>query len=106
MSKIPGVNSKDLREWVKSRPTVIKELFMRLPPDRLYTYGKIRKRVYIVAYNENGTVTVCISPVFNKAIFAGFLLGEYNVVCVKPDDIVECDLTAAEEADLRKRLCV
>ena len=62
-------------EWLASRPTVIRELAAKLPPDRLYRLKDTGQRGTIYSYNENGTVALLIDGEFNRILFSRRVFG-------------------------------
>ena len=92
MAKIIELKSAEWNKWVATRPQIIQDLCNRLPPDRLYKMTSTGHRVFLYSYQENGTVTVVVSGEFNAIIFPRRVFG------VKPDDLIECDLPAENDA--------
>ena len=78
-------------EWVASRPPVVRDLCEKLPMDTLYRLKGGGQRVTLYSYNENGTVTVAVSRLYNLVVF------ERMVVGVEPDDLEECELPLPDE---------
>ena len=74
------------KEWVASRPPVIRELCERFPPFNLYRLKGTGQRVTVHSYSENGTLTVNITGEYNIVIF------DRQVFGIQPDDLEECDL--------------
>lgn len=85
------INQEAWQEWVASRPPTIQDLCARLPPDRLYRLVPSGSRVTLHSYEEDGTVTVDVSPEFNLTMFNRQVFG------VAPEDLEECDLPTAAE---------
>jgi len=77
-------------EWLAEQPPTIRALIARYPPNRLYRMAD-GQRVTIVAYREDGTVTVDVSGEFNLVTF------ERSVFGVDPAELVECDLPDEDE---------
>lgn len=82
---------KEWKDWVSTRPKVVKELCLRLPPDRLYLLKTSKSRVTIHCYSEDGTVTVNVTGEYNRVLFSRQVFG------IKPDDLEECDLPGENE---------
>lgn len=74
------------KEWVASRPAVIKELCLKFPPDRLYLLKSSNHRVILYSYAENNTLTVDVLGKYNLVFF------ERRVFGIPPEDLEECDL--------------
>ena len=95
MAIIEGYDETAMQEWLATRPPVIQELAKLVPPGRLYRLknakGELGSRVYVHAYNENGTLTVTVSGEYNLVVF------DRDVFGIKPEDLEECDLPSAEE---------
>lgn len=91
MAKIGNLNHEAWAEWVATRPSAVKVLCDRLPPDRLYRMKPHGQRVTIHSYSENGTLTVDISGQYNLHAF------DRQVFGINPDDLEECDLPAESE---------
>ena len=79
------------REWLSTRPEVIRKLGERVLPNRLYRLTKTGQRVTIEGYREDGTLTVGVRGQFNRIPF------EQEVFGVNPDDLIECDLPGPHE---------
>jgi hypothetical protein len=79
------------REWLSTRPEVIRKVAERLLPNRLYRLTTTGQRVTLEAYREDGTVTVGVRGQFNRTPF------EQEVFGVNPDDLIECDLPGPHE---------
>ena len=77
--------------WVASRPPVIQELCALLPPDNLYKMKSTGRRVTIVSYAEDRTVTVAVTGDYNLVAL------ERQVFGINPDDLEECDLPGDDE---------
>ena len=77
--------------WVASRPPVIQELCALLPPDNLYKMKSTGRRVTIVSYAENRTITVAVTGDYNLVAL------ERQVFGINPDDLEECDLPGDDE---------
>jgi hypothetical protein len=73
-------------EWVASRPSVIREMCEKFPPNRLYQLKSTNQRVTLHSYSTDGTMTVNVTGEYNAVIF------ERQVFGIRPDDLVECDL--------------
>lgn len=90
MAKIAELNIELWDEWVSTRPPVVRDLCLRYPPDRLYRLNT-GQRVEIIAYNEDGTITVDVNMFWNYLVF------ERRVFGVNPTDLEECDLPKDDE---------
>lgn len=73
-------------EWLSDRPTEIRALAQRFPPHTLYWLDPPGHRVYVIGYNEDGTLRVVVDGQFNLVTFSREVFG------VNPDDLTECDL--------------
>lgn len=91
MAKVREMNQEAWDEWVSSRPKSVQKLCRRLPGDRLYQMKSTGHRVTIYSYAEDGTVTVDVTGKYNALTF------ERQVFGVKPEDLEECELPAADE---------
>lgn len=80
---------KAWKKWVAKRPPVVKALAERFDPWTLYALDG--SRVYPVAFNEDGTLTVAVTRHFNLVVF------ERQVFGVDPDTLIECDLPGEDE---------
>lgn len=77
-------------EWVASRPKVIQDMCAVYKPNVLYELKTTGQRVYLTSMNEDGTVTVQVTPEYNPhTIFA-----DHAVFGINPSDLVETDLPA------------
>lgn len=90
---------KEVEEWLKDRPQVIKDLHAKLSPFKLYDYkpsleGDITLKVTIDSYNEDGTVSVSLPLNFNVGLIVRYLSD------IDPDDLIECDLPTTEESKI------
>ena len=77
--------------WVASRPPVIQELCALLPPDNLYKMKSTGRRVTIVSYAENRTITVAVTGDYNLVAL------ERQVFGINPENLEECDLPGDDE---------
>lgn len=82
---------KGFDEWVAGRPPVIQEMIAKHPINRLYRMASTGHRVFIIAYDEGGTVRVAVTGRFNAVMF------ERQVFGVDPKTLVECDLPGPGE---------
>ena len=73
-------------EWVTSRPEMIQEMCRKWPPNVLYRLDPPGQNVYVVSYNENGTVMVNVTQEFNPDLVLVF---NRTVFGVNPDDLKE-----------------
>ena len=89
MAEIYELDNEAFGQWLAERPKVIHDLARLLPPNRLYRLDD--RRVTLVSYEENGTVTVLVSGEYN------LLVCERHVFGVRPEDLTECDLPDAKE---------
>ncbi len=89
---------KEIEEWLKDRPQVIKDLCKKLPPFKLYKLKyceqpELFSLVTLHSYNEDGTVTVYVSKKFNITLM------ERNVFGINPERLTECDIPSDEELE-------
>lgn len=82
-----GPLDDEIREWLATRPPVIKEMFAKKPGNLMYRNKTTGQYVFIRAYNENGTVTVAVSAEFNRVLDF-----EREVFGVPLDALEECDI--------------
>ncbi len=85
MATVRPFDEQAWAEWVATRPPVVQSLCKRLPPDRLYRLATTGQRVVLHAYNEDGTVTVLVSGLYNRVMLERCVFG------ISPDDLTECD---------------
>jgi hypothetical protein len=84
-------------DWADGRPEPVKSLAMRFDPWTLYRLTNPDNpddpghRVTIHGYSEDGTLIVNVTGRFNLIGFGRRVFG------ILPDDLVECDLPAADE---------
>jgi hypothetical protein len=83
-------------EWVKERPTSIREVAEKLFPWKLYRLKNGGHKVFIhsidePADNSEPTLKVIVSGQFNMVCF------ERTVFGIKPSDLEECDLPSPDE---------
>jgi hypothetical protein len=94
--KVREMDEQAWREWVDTRPPVVKAICERLPPDRLYELSPTGQRVTLEAYAEDGTLRVYVDPDYNEFWrFTG-----HQVFGINPDDLKECDVPSLSEAAL------
>ena len=91
MAKVFELDEIEWRKWVAQRPTVVRNLCKRFPPNRLYRLRNTGQRVTISAYREDGTLRVEVSGQYNLTPFNTEVFG------VTPDDMQECELPASDE---------
>jgi hypothetical protein len=91
MAKIREMDQAAWKAWVATRPECVRVLCERLPPDRLYLLKSSGHRVFMYSYQENGTVTVCVTGEYNALTFERLVFG------ISPDDLEECDLPGPDE---------
>jgi hypothetical protein len=82
MSKIYDLDKNEWEGRLKSKPTVIKELATKFPPNKLFLMNN-KHRVFIKFYSEDGTVAVGITGEYNAVMF------DRTVFDVNPDDLKE-----------------
>jgi hypothetical protein len=78
-------------KWLEERPPQIRAMAKKYPPNVLFRMKSSGHRVYMVSYEEDGTVTVAVTGKFN------FVVQERNVFGIDPDDLEECDLPEPDE---------
>lgn len=91
MAVIREVDQDGLKTWLSTRPEIITELVVKIPPGRLYLLKTSNHRVFPYSYSEDGTLTVVVSGEYNAVAF------ERRVFGIKPEDLEECDLPVAGE---------
>jgi len=79
--------------WVTKRPHAVKGMIAnyRLDPWTLYRLKSTSQRVYLMSFNDNGTVKVAVTGEFN------LVTHERAVFGIDPADLEECDLPHADE---------
>lgn len=91
---------KEIQEWLKDRPQIIKDLCEKIPPYKLYEVKTgncdkcLTKKVTIYSYQEDGTITVNLSRNFN------IIKEDLNVFGMFPEELIECDLPTDNELKL------
>jgi hypothetical protein len=78
------------REWVESRPPVVRAVAEKLDPWTLYRLN-CKHRVSIVSIFEDGTVKVNISGRWNA------IIAERQVFGIDPNDLEPCDPPGPDE---------
>jgi hypothetical protein len=78
-------------QFKKRAPASVRALTERFDPWTLYRMKSTGQRVFIVAFNEGGTVMVGITEHFNL-VDVNTRVGGIN-----PDDLVECDGPGPDE---------
>ena len=80
-----------MRDWYESRPQVIKNLYDRVPPDKLYRLNNLGEDHYVVnSYNENGTIKA-------TRFFANTNQPIHQVFGLSPDDFIPIDKEKEQE---------
>jgi hypothetical protein len=79
------------REWVTTRPAVVRAIAERVDPWSVYRLTATGPRVRVVSIAESGTVTVDVDGTLNAVAFARQVFG------IDPQDLVPADLPAPEE---------
>ena len=74
------------KDWVATRPPVVRAIAERIDPWTLYRMRKTGKRVTLRSISENGTVSVNVTGQFYAVMFGRSVFG------VNPDDLEPCDL--------------
>ena len=74
------------KEWVATRPDVVRKIGERLEPWQLYRLKTTGQRVTLYSISEDGTVTVDITGEYNAILF------DRQVFGINPDDLEPCDL--------------
>lgn len=82
---------QEWEEWLSERPSQIRELAQKFPPNKLYLLKTSNHRVYPIAYHEDGTLSVAVTGQYNTIMF------DRKVFGIKPDDLEECDLPGENE---------
>lgn len=82
---------KGWAKWVDSRPPAVRTIAERFNPWTLYRMKSTGQRVTVASFYEDGTISVNITGQFNQIAF------DRNVFGIDPDDLMECDLPAADE---------
>jgi DNA-directed RNA polymerase subunit RPC12/RpoP len=83
----PITDEQGWRDWLQSRPPIIRELAEKYPPTLLYRMENGKgARCTLKSYHENGLVTVAVTGQYNRVLFSR------EVVGVDPATLVECDL--------------
>lgn len=84
--------NKEWNDWLASKPENIRQMAIKYPPELLYRMKSTGKRVCIISYAEDSTVTVVVSHLYNLVAMDRMVFG------VKPDEeLVECDLPGPDE---------
>lgn len=79
-------------EWLASKPENVRQMAIKYPPELLYRMKSTGKRVCIISYAEDGTVSVVVSHLYNLVAMDRMVFG------IKPDEeLVECDLPGPDE---------
>ena len=78
------VKRNALNEWLATQPAIIKELCLRLPIGRLYSFRGMKGEIQ--AYNEDGTVTMVFTGEWCEVAYPH---KEYNL---NPSEVIACDL--------------
>lgn len=76
------MSEQEWQEWLASRPPIVQELAVKLPPDKLYRIKATGQRCRIYSYFENGTVRVLV----RDRIAAPYCVFGYSY---KPEDLEE-----------------
>jgi hypothetical protein len=85
---------QEAREWVDSRPRKIKALIAKVPPHLVYKLGPYF--CHMISYNEDGTVTVGVTPGLNPDGTGP--LGPRQVFGIYPSDLTPIrELVPAKE---------
>lgn len=82
---------REAEAWLEARPTVIKEMYAKYPPNLLYRMQSTGHRVTLYSYAEDGTVTVNVTGQFNRVKFGRRVFG------IPVTDLVECELPGPDE---------
>jgi hypothetical protein len=92
------------KEFVSSRPEVVRKVAERFFPWELYRLKDTDQRVTMYSFSEDGTMSVIVSGQYNFTMF------DRRVFGVDPDDLEPCDLpdegeivgtVLTEEGDVR-----
>jgi hypothetical protein len=89
--KMKGTKLRAWRGWLKNRPPIVADLARRFPPNKLFRLKNTGHRVFVLAYDENGTLRVMVSGKYNFVVF------ERQVFGIEPNDLEECDLPSPKE---------
>lgn len=90
----------EAKEWFEERPPEIKAMILKTPPIYLYKYSRspdLVQFVFLVSYNEDGSVTVAITRKYN------IVFVERNVFGVNPEHLTplcEPDSPEAKEYEI------
>ena len=79
------------KEWVATRPDVVRKIAERLEPWSLYRLKDTGQRVTLYSISEDGTVTVDITGQYNAMLF------DRQVFGINPNDLEPCALPAKHE---------
>lgn len=82
---------KGYAAWVRELPKKARAVAQRFDLWTLYKLKETGDRVILRAFADDGTLTVIVSGRFNLVMF------EREVFGIRPDDLEECDLPAADE---------
>lgn len=94
MAKIFELNDLQRHEWdkwLKTRPLVIQEMATSHPPNRLYYHEPSKRRVTLISYSEDRTVSVAVTGQYNLVSM------ERSVFGIPIDELVECSLPSPDE---------
>jgi len=88
---------REWKEWVAGRPEAVRAVAERFEPWTLYRMKSTGQRVFVMGFfdpDDAGKVllSVGVTGEFNLVAF------ERKVFGIDPDDLVECDLPAPNEA--------
>lgn len=79
------------KRWCKSRPNGVRQLAERFPPWELLRMKSTGQRVFVAGINEDGTVSVVVSGLYNM------VLHDRHVFGISPDDLEPCELPRPDE---------
>jgi hypothetical protein len=85
-------------QWITSRPKIIQELAEQFSPEYLYTLKTTGSRVYIYAYNEDGTMTVDVDPTYNADRIVDTMFPR-RVFGIKREDLERIEKENIENAE-------
>jgi hypothetical protein len=88
---------REWKEWVAGRPEAVRAVAERFEPWTLYRMKSTGQRVFVMGFFDADSA--------GKVLLSVGVTGEFNLVAferkvfgIDPDDLMECDLPAPDEA--------
>lgn len=94
MAQLMEPSEADLAEWAEFKnglPDNLRLIAGRVNPWTLYRLRPTGQRVIVYSYQDDGTVTVIVSGLYNLQLHDAQVFG------INPDDLEECDLPSPNE---------